>query len=175
MSPSPAVAGPPKLRDLLAALAGHRVDFIVVGGVAAVLEGAGMMTDDLDVLVETSEPNVERLLAALDDLDAVYRDPAARTVRPTEELLASFRLHLLDTRLGRLDLLRSVGPGERTFADLVPRSRLYRIGELEVSVLELSAVIEAKEAADRPKDRAALPLLRRTLEELRARSRPEDG
>lgn len=110
------MAGPPKLRELLAALAGYRVDFLVVGGVAAVLEGAG-----------------------------------------------------------RLDPLRSVGPGERTFADLGPRSRLYRIGELEVSVLELSAVIEAKEAADRPKDRAALPLLRRTLEKRRARSRSEDG
>jgi hypothetical protein len=167
------VAGPPKLRELLAALAGHEVEFIVVGGVAAVLEGAGMMTDDLDVLVETSEPNLERLLAALEDLEAVYRDPAGRPLRPDAERLGSFRLHLLDTRLGRLDLLRSLGPGERAYADLVPRSRLYRIGELEISVLELSAVIEAKEAAGRPKDRAALPLLRRTLEELRARSRPE--
>jgi hypothetical protein len=165
------VAGPPKLRELLATLAGYRVDLIVVGGVAAVLEGAGMMTDDLDVLVETSEPNVERLLAALDDLEAVYRDPAGRTLRPDAKRLGSFRLHLLDTRLGRLDLLRSLGPGKRTYADLVPRSRLYRIGELEIPVLELSAVIEAKEAADRPKDRAALPLLRRTLEELRSRRR----
>lgn len=165
------MAGPPKLRELLATLAGHQIEFIVVGGVAAVLEGAGMMTDDLDVLVETSEANFERLVAALDDLDAVYRDPAGRTLRPDAKRLGSFRLHLLDTRLGRLDLLRSLEPGERTYADLVPRSRLYRIGELEIPVLELSAVIEAKEAADRPKDRAALPLLRRTMDELRSRGR----
>jgi hypothetical protein len=168
------VAGPPKLRDLLAALAGHEVDFIVVGGVAAVLEGAGMMTDDLDVLVETGEANLERLLAALDNLQAVYRDPAGRSIRPDAERLASFRLHLLDTRLGRLDLLRSLKPGERTYADLVPRSRIYRIGALEIPVLDLAAVIESKEAADRPKDRAALPLLRRTLEELRSRGRSRD-
>lgn len=165
------MAGPPKLRELLATLAGHEVEFMVVGGVAAVLEGAGMMTEDLDVLVETSEANLGRLLEALDDLEAVYRDPAGRRLRPDAERLESFRLHLLDTRLGRLDLLRSLGPGERTYADLLPRSRIYRIGELEVPVLELSAVIEAKEAADRPKDRAALPLLRRTLEELRSKRR----
>jgi hypothetical protein len=165
------VAGPPKLRELLAALSGHRVEFIVVGGVAAVLEGVGMMTDDLDVLVETSEANVERLLAALEDLEAIYRDPAGRSLRPDAERLASFRLHLLDTRLGRLDLLRTLKPGERSYAELVSRSRVYRIGGLEIPVLELAAVIESKEAADRPKDRAALPLLRRTLEELQARGR----
>ena len=141
----------------------------MVGGVAAVLEGAGMMTDDLDVLVDTSETNVTRLLTALDDLAAVYRDPGGRSLRPNAERLSSFRLHLLDTRLGRLDLLRSLGPGERTYQDLLQRSRTYRIGELEVPVLELAAVIEAKEAADRPKDRAALPLLRQTLDELRSR------
>ena len=50
------MAGPPKLRELLAALAGHEVEFIVVGGVAAVLEGAGLMTDDLDVYEELPVP-----------------------------------------------------------------------------------------------------------------------
>lgn len=167
------MAAPPKLRELLAALRGHEVDFIVVGGVAAVLEGAGMMTDDLDILVDTGEANLGRLLTALDDLEAVYRDPAGRSLRPDAERLSSFRLHLLDTRLGALDLLRSLGPGERSYTDLLPRSRRYRLGQIEVPVLELAAVIEAKEAADRPKDRAALPLLRRTLEELRSRERSD--
>jgi len=173
------VAAPPRLRELLAALCRHEVDFVVVGGVAAVLEGVGMMTDDLDVLVDTREENLARVLAALDDLEAVYRDPGGRTLRPDARRLASFRLHLLDTRLGRLDLLRSLGPGERSYDDLLPRSRPYRIGELSIPVLELAAVIEAKEAADRPKDRAALPLLRQTLEERRSREGreppPEDS
>jgi hypothetical protein len=164
------MAAPPKLRDLLAVLCRHEVDFIVVGGVAAVLEGAGMMTDDLDVLIDTREANLGRILTALDDLEAVYRDPGGRALRPDADRLASFRLHLLDTRLGRLDLLRSLGPGERTYGDLLPRSGPYRIGDLVIPVLELAAVIEAKEAADRPKDRAALPLLRQTLEARRSRA-----
>jgi hypothetical protein len=50
------VAGPPKLRELLAVLAGHEVELIVVGGGAAVLEGAGLMTDDLDVHEEPPVP-----------------------------------------------------------------------------------------------------------------------
>lgn len=77
------MAAPPKLRELLATLCRHEVAFLVVGGVAAVLEGAGMMTDDLDVLVDTSETNVTRLLTALDDLAAAYRDPGGRSRRPS--------------------------------------------------------------------------------------------
>jgi hypothetical protein len=49
--------------------------------------------------------------------------------------------------------------------DVVERSHVVQVGGLEVRVLDLASIIESKLVADRDKDRAMLPVLRRTLEE----------
>ncbi len=147
---------------LLRALLRHGVDFFVVGGVAAQLEGAPILTFDLDVLYDKSPENLARLLAALRELKARYRDPAGRHIEPDAEKLATLRLHLLLTELGPLDVLGSIGDG-LTYQDLAGRTLSYQLGESQVRVLELAAVIETKEQANRDKDRATLPVLRQTL------------
>lgn len=151
-----------KFLGLLRTLGHHRVDYIVVGGVAALLEGAPILTFDLDVLIATEPENLDRLLAALRELGARYRDPAGRHLVPDRAKLEEFRLHLLLTDLGALDLLRTIGRGA-TYRDLLPRTVPYRLGEVEVRVLALEAVIESKEQAGRGKDLAALPTLRQAL------------
>ncbi len=78
----------PRFRDALEVLSGHRVEYIVVGGVAAVLSGAPVSTFDLDIVHARSGENVARLLAALTDLDARYRDPGGRVLRPEASALA---------------------------------------------------------------------------------------
>jgi hypothetical protein len=156
---------------LLRALLRHGVDFFVVGGVAAQLEGAPILTFDLDVLYDKNPENLARLLAALRELKARYRDPAGRHIEPDAEKLATLRLHLLLTELGALDVLGSIGNG-LTYQDLVGRTILYQLGESHVRVLELAAVIETKEQANRDKDRAALPVLRQTLA-MKARLKPD--
>ena len=156
---------------LLRALLRHGVDFVVVGGVAAQLEGAPILTFDLDVLYDKNPENLARLLAALRELKARYRDPAGRHIEPDAEKLATLRLHLLLTELGALDVLGSIGNG-LTYQDLVGRTILYQLGESQVHVLELAAVIETKEQANRDKDRAALPVLRQTLA-MKARLKPD--
>ncbi len=152
-----------KFLGLLRLLLRHGVDFLVVGGVAAQLEGAPIVTFDLDVLFDKAPENIDRLLGALREIKARYRDPAGRHIEPDEEKLLSFRVNLLLTELGALDVLGTVGHG-LTYQDLVARTVLYELGETPVRVLELAAVIETKEQADRDKDRAALPVLRQTLE-----------
>lgn len=149
-------------RELLAVLTGHRIEFLVVGATAAVLEGAPLTTFDLDVVVEPSPANRARLLAALLEVEAVYLDPLQRGIRPTAERLDSHRMNLLETRLGRLDVMTSIAPGWG-WSDLLPRSHTIGLGDLEVRILDLAAVIESKEATDRDKDRAALPQLRETV------------
>jgi predicted nucleotidyltransferase len=57
----------PSFAKLLAKLADARVRFIVVGGVAVTLNGYARLTEDVDVLVQSSRPNIEVLLAALSD------------------------------------------------------------------------------------------------------------
>jgi hypothetical protein len=64
---------PTKIVDLLGVLARHRVDFIVVGGIAAVTQRAPVNTFELDVVHARTPGNIERLLGALRELDAVYR------------------------------------------------------------------------------------------------------
>lgn len=155
-------------RAILQALCERGVDFIVVGGVAAVLHGVPLTTLDLDIVYSAEPDDVDRLVAALQSLDAIYRDLAARRVAPTAWHLAAAGHNLLNTRLGPLDVLGYVGtPGaERRYPDLLPLTVEMDIGEgLQVRVLDLPTLITTKQEANRDKDRVVLPLLRHTLEE----------
>lgn len=159
---------PVRFRKLLQVLVEGEVDFVIVGGVAAVLEGAPVATFDLDVVYSLDESNLGRLARVLDDLEATYVDPAGRKIQPDLERLRGGGHHLLRSRYGRLDVLGSVGD-QVVFEDLLPDSRVRSLRGLEVTVLTLEALIRTKEAADRPKDRATLDLLRQTLAEQQAR------
>ena len=68
---------------LIRALADHGVEYVVVDGVAAILEGAPVATLDLDIVYPAEEDNLERLEAMLTEHEARYRDPAGRDIRPT--------------------------------------------------------------------------------------------
>ncbi len=153
----------PSFLELLRTLDRHGVDHVVVGGVAAILAGAPITTLDLDVVYRDDPDNVAHLAAALAELEAIYRDPAGRRIEPTAERLRDNRVNLLETRLGLLDAMQEIGAGWR-HADLLNRSHLLRVGGLAVRTLDLSAIIESKQAADRDKDRAMMPVLTRTLE-----------
>lgn len=149
----------PDFLELLKILVRHEVDFIVCGGIAAILHGAPLMTADLDAVYEPSEDNCRRLLAAIAELQATYFDVAGRHIVPDLDTLGTLRLHLLNTCHGRLDLLREIAGGA-DYNNLIDRSRKITIDDLQIFVLDLEAIIESKEAADRPKDKAALPFLR---------------
>jgi hypothetical protein len=154
---------------LLRTLNGHGVDYIVVGGVAAVLHGAPVSTFDLDVVHSRQEENIVRLVAVLQELDAYYRAQPERRLTPDASHLASPGHQLLATRFGPLDLLGEIGAG-RGYEDLLPESIMVRAGEqVLVRVLNLETLITMKEELAQEKDRAVIPVLRRTLEEKRRR------
>jgi hypothetical protein len=143
------------------------VDFLIVGGVAAVLQGAPINTFDLDVVHSTDPENVDRVLAALGELDAVYRAQPELRLRPNASHLSSPGHQLLITGLGPLDLLGSVGKG-RAWRDLLPHTTELKVGPgVAVRVLDLETQIAVKEEVGGEKDLAVLPVLRRTLEEFR--------
>jgi hypothetical protein len=155
---------PADFRRLLQALFDHRVECIVVGGVAAVLHGAPLTTIDLDVVHARTPENVARLLAALKELDARSRLHPSRRLVPDASHLASAGHQLLSTASGPLDLLGAVGHG-RGYDDLLPRSVVVELaGGLHVRVADLPMLIELKREAGRDKDLAVLPVLLRTLE-----------
>jgi hypothetical protein len=153
----------PEFLTALAILNRHRADFIVVGGVAAVVWGAPVSTFDLDILYRAASENVKRLDTALREMGAAYRDPAGRHIEPDFARLAEGGHHLLITRYGPLDVLATIGKN-LSYDDLVPRAREFDLREAKVLVLDLRAIIETKEAAGRDKDLLMLPILRRTLQ-----------
>jgi len=155
----------PALRfaDILQILRRHDVDLILVGGIAAVLEGAPVSTFDLDIVVRQTSENQGRLLAALLDLNARYRDPAGRHILPDAAKLATMRIHRLMTDFGALDVLETIGHG-LAYPDLIGQTIDYEVEGLHIQTLRLEIVILSKEQAGRDKDKAVLPILHRTLQ-----------
>jgi predicted nucleotidyltransferase len=160
----------PDFVSILKVLAEHGVKFVVVGGVAATLQGATVSTFDLDLVQSRDSQNVERLLNALDDLQARYRTPGAEGKKPARSHLESKGHQLLMTRSGPLDLLGVIG-SNRGYDELLPLSIELEVAGMKVRVLSLEAVIETKQEAGGEKDRAMLPILRRTLEEKKRREK----
>jgi hypothetical protein len=72
------------------------------------------------------------------------------------------------TSAGLLDAMQHIGESWG-YEEVAQRSVRRSLDSIVVPVLELSAVIESKIAANRDKDRAMLPVLRATLEELNRR------
>ncbi|MBW2700400.1 MAG: hypothetical protein JRF33_06235 [Deltaproteobacteria bacterium] len=146
------------LEALLEALAAARIELIVVGGAAAVLHGAPVTTQDLDIVHQRTPENVARLMALLEQLDAVIRDPAGRRLRPTtEQLMGAGQLNLA-TALGPFDPLCQLHDG-RDFEDLLPHTVVMSDGDLRLRVIDLDTLIEIKTQAGRAKDRLMLPVL----------------
>lgn len=154
---------PIKFLDILEVLNEENVEFVLVGGVAAILAGAPISTFDLDIVVLNDEANRVRLLRALQNLEATYLDPAGREITPDLGKLETMKIHRLKTKHGVLDVLTEIGHGW-SYSQLAERSHEYRVDKTRVLVLGLAALIEAKAAAGREKDLAVLPVLRRTLE-----------
>jgi hypothetical protein len=151
--------------EILKTLRRHKVDFIVVGGVCSVLHGAPLAAFDLDVIHSRETGNLTRLWMSFRPLVAHYRIPARQNQMPGLSDLASPGHHLLMTRFGPLDLLGAIGKG-RDYDQLLNDSVELEVGSgLKVRVLTLESLIKTQEETGQEKDRAALPVLRRVLEE----------
>jgi hypothetical protein len=156
---------------MLETLRSHRVDFVVVGGLAAVAHGSSLPTEDLDIAPRRNLENLERLAAALQELHA-----RLRTVGDDEGVVFSLdgaflaaqpQMLNLVTDAGDLDLTISPAAFPEGYDDLVLTSVEMDLGvDGPVRVAALRDIIRSKEAAGRDKDRAALPYLRALADEL---------
>lgn len=147
----------------------HRVEYVLVGGLAGVLHGSPAMTNDADVVPARDPRNLERLAGALRDLDARIRaegEPHGLAFDPHPALLASMAMLNMTTRCGDLDLTFSPAAlGD--YDALMANSVAFDIGRCRVQVAALADVIRSKAAAGREKDHITLPMLRALEEEIR--------
>lgn len=156
--------------ELLGALARHEVRFVVIGGVAATMQGSPSVTVDLDVCYERSPANLERLAAALRELRARLRDaPADLPFRLDAATLGNGDAFTFQTDRGPLDVLGTPA-GTSGYADLVATAATVDLGGFAVLVCSLDDLIRMKEAAGRPKDRVELEILAALRDELEDRS-----
>jgi len=157
----------PKYHEILLRLADARVEAIVVGMAAAVIQGAPTMTWDLDVVHHRTPDNVERLLRVLDDIDAVARGDSRR-LRPNASHLLGPGHILLETRFGDFDCLGAID-GSRAYEDLLEGSLEIELDGRQLRVIGLAELLQIKKRAGRPKDLAGIPYIEATIAELARR------
>jgi hypothetical protein len=144
---------PLRVGPIFEALTRRAVDFVVVGGVAGNAQGSSYPTSDLDIAYSREEPNLERLAAALTDLEVTLtnarRDLPFQIDATTLRNGANFTF---DTKFGRFDIL-GYADGIRSYAELRAAGVPTLIEDYEVRIASIDHLIAMKRASNRVKDR----------------------
>jgi hypothetical protein len=157
------------LARLLATLHRHKVAFVLIGGLAAVYHGSPFPTEDAGITPAADDLNLDRLAAALRELNARNRTadaPEGVLFACDATGLATAQTWNLVTDAGDLDITFRPS-GTQGYPDLRRDSISADIYDVTVLIASLADVIRSKQAANRPKDQRVLPTLRAIL----ARSR----
>lgn len=152
----------PSLTDLVRRLLEAKVELILVGGLAAVAQGAPVTTFDVDIVHRRENANVDRLLTVLTALNAKVRDPANRLLRPDRTALLGAGHNLFVTDLGPVDCLGAIEGGLEYDALLSHTTELDLDG-LPLRVLTLAKLVELKEQWSDDESKLRASILRRTL------------
>jgi predicted nucleotidyltransferase len=140
-------------RELLRALAERKVRFVVIGGVAANLQGSTSVTLDLDVLYARDKENLEALAAVLKSVGARPRRlERGLPYRLDAQALRNGSNFTLETSLGDLDCLGEASGGF-TYERVVRAAERLEVEGTELLVVSLDDLIRMKRAAGRNKDR----------------------
>ena len=159
-----------KFGELIRVLAREKVEFIIVGGVAATAHGATRTTLVLDVVYARSQENLEAIVRALAPLDPYLRGaPPGLPFRFDVETLKNGLNFTLTTSLGDIDLLGEIVGGGAYEKLVSPSIEIEVFGE-RCLCLGLEDLIRVKRAAGRPKDLEVIAELE-TLLELTRRSK----
>jgi len=148
--------GRPPLVKVARLLHKHQVEYIVIGGSAAVLLGSPLPTFDVDLCYRRSEENLKRLATALREIHPTLRGaPPDLPFQLDDKSLALGSNFTFNTELGPLDLLGWVEP-IGGYEQLLPNADRTPVAELSVLVIGLDDLITIKRHIRRPKDQAVL-------------------
>lgn len=154
-----------ELSALLKGLNEAGIEFILVGGMAAVAQGAPVSTFDLDIVYRQTDKNTKKLLRFLKSIDAYQRRPDDKVIEPDQRDLKGKGHLLLTTRFGPLDVLSVIEKG-RGFEELLPHTVAIEFRGHRVYVLSLDTIVALKRGSKDPKDQYRLPILEETLRQM---------
>jgi len=146
----------PLLSSVAAALAEVRLEAILIGNAAAAIQGSPVTTVDFDFMFRATPANLVKLKKFARRLEAVI-------LRPYYPASALFRV-MNDDRGLQADFMSAIH-GVKSFNRLRSRAEKIELGAHGLWVAHLADVIASKRAAARPRDRAVLDILEKTLRE----------
>jgi hypothetical protein len=153
--------------DLLKCLSEYHVEYVLVGGMACVIHGSQMVTQDVDICAPLTPENMSGLLAALAGVHPRFR--TTRDLRPlpnNAEDLKGFKNLYLITDMGQLDVLSEIS-GIGGYDEVERHTIQVDLEGTPCRVLDLDTLIIAKSAMNSPKDRQAVIELTVIRERLR--------
>ena len=154
------------LNAILEGLIKADIKFILVGGLATVIQGAPVTTMDVDIVHEQSPENITKLFTFLNSISAFYRRPDDKIMKPKKEDLLGVGHALFTTSLGPLGVLAVIEEG-KAFEDLVEHTVEIEFRGHIIHVLDLEVLIELKRKSKDFKVRQRLPVLEETLRQLK--------
>ncbi len=147
------------LSELTRRVVEAQVEFVLIGGFAAVAHGATLVTRDVDICCRFNEANLLRIQGALGDLHPVHRSRPDLPLDLTPERCAGLKNLYLKTDLGALDCLSEVlGIGD--FDAVLRQSIEVELPFGRCRILDIDGLIHAKEAMNRDHDRITVRQLR---------------
>jgi hypothetical protein len=137
--------------EIFRTLAEHRVDYVLIGGIAVQTHGHVRMTNDADLIPSPEPANLARLADALNALGARVLNPGHEKDTIDANMLPRATIWQFTTRAGGIDVMHEV-PGGREFAELRDDALEVQLGEITVPVTGLEDLIRMKEARGRKVD-----------------------
>ncbi len=168
-APGPAPFDPERIVTVLAR---HGVRYILVGALAARLQGFPRLTADADITPARDAANLERLAAALRELKArvcTEGSPQGLAFDISVAALERAAMWNLVTSAGRLDIVFKPA-GTKGYEDLKGKAQRYEVFGVELQAASLRDIVRSKKAAGRPQDRQDVAVPRAML-----RMRPKPG
>ncbi len=147
---------------LISTLSKHKVKFVLIGALAARLHGFPRLTADADITPASDKANLERLAAALKELDArvcTESVPEGLAFDRSAAALGRARMWNLVTKAGRLDIA-FLPAGTKGYADLAKGAERFEAFGVHFLSASLDDIIRSKEATGREKDNDDVAILR---------------
>jgi hypothetical protein len=154
------------LSELTRRLIAAQVEFVLVGGFAAVAHGVMLVTRDVDICCRFSEANLMRIQQAVADLHPVHRSRPDMLLALTPEQCASLKNLYLKTDLGVVDCLGEV-LGIGSFETVLKHSVEVELPYGNCRIIDIEALIRAKEAMNRDHDRITVKHLKEIIKQQR--------